>query len=71
LLELGDYTRAVQDLTSALRIQQKDAEALQARGEAYLRLGDSEKAAEDFAEATKVRNQIGTPNEGASAHFEQ
>ena len=54
LLALGDAAAAVADLTAAIRLDPRYADAYHHRGNAHRLLGDEERAAVDFIEAIRL-----------------
>lgn len=50
-VEKGDFDKAIADLTEAIRLNPKYAEAYHSRGIAYEEKGDQSKAEADFAKA--------------------
>ena len=51
---MGQYERAIQDFTEAIRLNPQDAEAYYVRGLIYGELGKSDEAARDFAKAKEL-----------------
>jgi tetratricopeptide (TPR) repeat protein len=50
----GDYDRALQDYSQALRLNPKYAGAMRNRGSVYVRKGDYERAIRDYSEAARL-----------------
>jgi tetratricopeptide (TPR) repeat protein len=53
--ELGQYQRAIEDYTEAIRLKPDDAEAYYNRGNAYANLGQQPRAIEDYTEAIRLK----------------
>lgn len=63
-LILGEFQRAVDDLTKALAASPKDATALSRRGQAYEALGQSGLALDDFRTALEINPGLESAKEG-------
>jgi tetratricopeptide (TPR) repeat protein len=50
----GEYQKAIEDLSTGLRLYPNNAEGLSRRGEAYERLGERAKALADFKAALAI-----------------
>jgi len=53
-LELGENTKAIEDYTKRISLAPNFARYYKLRGDAYHRLGDDQKAAEDYKLADKL-----------------
>jgi tetratricopeptide (TPR) repeat protein len=54
---IGDYDRALQDLNNAIELDNNDAGSYGARGNLYLKTGNSELAVSDFQKACDLRDE--------------
>ena len=54
---LGEYRRAIEGFTEAIRLDPQYAQAYRNRGDAYYRLGEPERAIEDYDEAIRFDPQ--------------
>ena len=61
---MGDYRKAIDDLTEALAAKPKDAIALSRRGQAHEALGDLRQALDDFRDALDIDSELESAEEG-------
>ena len=61
---MGEYRRAIDDLTEALAARPKDAVALSRRGQAYEAAGQPSQALDDFRNALDINPRLESAEEG-------
>jgi Tfp pilus assembly protein PilF len=55
--EKGEYAKAIQDFTEAIRLDPQNADTFDMRGQAWEKKGEANKADKDFAEAKRIRER--------------
>ena len=63
-LTLGEYQKAIDDLTRTLATNTRDAVALTRRGQAYEALGQLDKALDNFRSALEITPRLESAEEG-------